>query len=191
MGAARQHMLKTLVIIGITTIGLAGCAERQAQQRQQAMLAAAFEQHTADFATCRARFSEDNKDAIARAKCFNEADEKYIPTTRYADLGNLVIAKRSELAERQAAGKITRAQFVLELQQLTTQVASEEQRRINDANAIAAQQQANNNASALMVLQSMQANRPVPYQLPMPAPPPPTLNTNCQTVGTSTFCQTR
>jgi hypothetical protein len=183
-------MLKTLVIIGIT-IGLAGCAAQQAQQRQQAMLAAALEQHTADIATCKATFSESDKDAIARTKCFNEADEKYIPTTRYPDLGYLVIAKRSELAEKQAAGKITRAQVVLELQQLLTQLTSEEQRRNNDANAIAAQQQANNNAAALMVLQSMQANRPVPYQLPMPAPPPPTLNTNCQTVGTSTFCQTR
>jgi hypothetical protein len=180
---------------------LNGCAEQQLQPRQaivaagseqrQMMVAAAGEQHQADAATCRARFSESDKDAVARAKCFNEADEKYASTTRYPDLAYLLIAKRSELAERQAAGKITRAQFRLELSELGTRLASEEQRRNNDADAVAPQQQANDNAAALMVLQSMQANRPAPYQLPMPAPPPPTLNTNCQTSGTNTYCQTR
>jgi hypothetical protein len=136
---------------------LNGCADQQLQQRQtmvsagseqrQMMVAAASEQHQADAATCRARFSESDKDAVARAKCFNEADEKYAPTTRYPDLAYLLIAKRSELAERQAVGKITRAQFRLELSELGTRLASEEQRRNNDANAVAAQQQANDNAA--------------------------------------------
>lgn len=102
-------------------------------------MAAAGEQHQADAATCRARFSESDKDAVARAKCFNEADEKYASTTRYPDLAYLLIAKRSELAERQAAGKITRAQFRLELSELGTRLASEEQRRNNDADAVAPQ----------------------------------------------------
>jgi len=155
------------------------------------MLAAAVQQHNEEVAACSAKFSESNQDAVARAKCFNEADRKFAPTTRYPDLVNLVIAKRSELAERQAAGKITRAQFMLELQQMITQVTSEEQRRNNDANAVLAQHQVNNDMAAMMLLQSMQANRPATYQLPMPTPPPPTLNTNCQTNGGNTFCQTR
>lgn len=188
-----QLILKTIVIC--LTIALAGCAlqqEQQAQQAQrerQAMLAAAAQQHNEDFAACRARFSQSNKDAVARATCFNEADKKYAPTTRYPDLTALVIAKRTELAERQAAGKITRAQFELELQQLVTQLVSEEQRRNNEANAVAAQEQANKSAAALMLLGSMQTNRPATYQ-PMVVPPPTTLNTNCQTFGANTYCQT-
>lgn len=154
-------------------------------------LAAASEQHQADVAACQATFSESNKEAIARAKCFNEADAKYNSTTRYPDLINLVIAKRTELAERQAAGKITHAQATLELRQLMTQLVSEEQRRNAVANQQNAMAQANNNAAALILLQSMQATRPAPNQLPMPAPPPTTLNTNCQTYGGNTYCQTR
>lgn len=177
--------------------GLGPCApgtrgyDPQPDQQQQAMLAAAMQQHNEDVAACRAQFSESNHDAVARAKCFNQADEKFAPTARYPDLINLLMAKRSELAERQAAGKITRAQSMLELQQMITQLTSEEKRRDNDANAVLAQHQANNNIAAMTLLQSMQANRPAPYQLPMPTPPPPTLNTNCQTYGGNTFCQTR
>jgi hypothetical protein len=159
------------------------------------MLAAAVQQHKEDNEACRARFSESNKDAIARATCFNDADKKYAPTTRYPDLAALIIAKRTELAEKQATGKITHAELALELQQLVTQLVSEEQRRNNaasavaaQANAVAAQEQANNNAAALMLLGTMQNNRPALYQ---PAPAPTTLNTNCQTYGGSISCQTR
>jgi hypothetical protein len=169
--------------------GTAGYDSGPAQERQE-MLAAAVQQHNEDFTTCGATYSESNKDAIARAKCFNDADQKYAPTTKYPDLINLVIAKRTELAERQSAGKITHAQAMLELQQLITQLVSEEQRRNGDANAVAAQQQTNNNMAALLLLQSMQANRPAPYQVPTPAPPSATLNTNCQTYGANTHCQT-
>lgn len=154
----------------------------------------AAQQLATDYAACRKNFSESNRNAVARAKCFNEADAKYAPTTRYPDLMRLVMAKRSELAERQAVGKITHAQFVLELSQQVTQAVSEEQRRNaeNNAiavqqNAVAAQQQANNNLALLMALQTMQANRPAPYMIPTP----PTLNTNCQTYGANTSCQTR
>jgi hypothetical protein len=167
---------------------LAGCASEQQQQRQQQAMAgaAAREQYRTDSEACKAKFSESNKDAVARADCFNEADRKYIPTTRYPDLEYLLIAKRTELAERQAAGKITHAQAALELQQLRTQLTSEEQRR-NNANAAAA---ANDTAAALMLMQTVQqANKP--YQLPMPTPPPPILNTSCQTYGNNTSCQTR
>ena len=146
-----------------------------AEQRNQAAEAA-----------CVATFSESNKDAVARANCLNEADKKESSFVKYPDLLNLLIAKRSQLAERQAAGKITRAEMMLEYNELLAKVTSEEQRRDNDANAVAAQQQANNNAAALLMLQTIQANRPAP-----PPPPAPTINTSCQTLGTNTYCQTR
>jgi hypothetical protein len=170
---------------------LPGTAGYRGPSPQQETFAAAVQQHNTDIAACRAEFSESKKDAVARARCMNEADQKYIPTTKYPDLGYLIIAKRTELAERQAAGKITHAQMALEFQQQMTQIVSEEQRRNNANAAVDAQRQANNTAAALMVLQSVQANRPAPYQLPMPAPPPRTLNTNCQTYGMTTNCQTQ
>lgn len=149
-------------------------------------MAAAAQQYQADGAACHATFSESNKDAIALAKCLSEADNKYAPFTRYPDLQHLLTAKRSELAERQAAGKITRAEMVLEFSKLSAELTSEEQRRDNDASAVAAQQQANNTAAALLLMQTTQANRPPP-----PPPPAPTINTSCQTLGTNTYCQTR
>ena len=75
------------------------------------------------------------------------------------------MAKRTELAEKQAHGKITRAQVVLEMSQLETQVRSEVQRR-NVANNVAqAQINANNSLAAAALLQSMQANRPQTYNV--------------------------
>jgi hypothetical protein len=171
------------------TRGYEGSEAQQQTQQLHEMLAAAVRQHNEDFATCLTKFSESNKDAVARAECFNEADRKFAPTTKYPDLIALMIAKRTELAERQAEGKITRAQVMFEQQQLLTQLISEEQRRNSEANAVAAQVQANKNAAALMLLQSMQANRPAP--LPTPTPLPATLNTNCQTYGGTAYCQTR
>ena len=168
-------------------------------------------QRDAAYATCKAKFSESDAVAVARANCFNEADKKYAPSTAYPDLTYLMMAKRSELAERQQAGKTTAAQANFEFQQTATQVVSEEQRRRNAAEALAAQQsaiaaqqqaqeqaqeqaqaaqqQANRNAAALMLLQTMR-NQPAPtpaYQIPVPT----TLNTNCQTYGNNTTCQTR
>jgi len=120
---------------------LAGCGLSR-QQEQQAARAAALEQLKAANATCQAAYSEEAKDAIARAKCFNAADQAYMPFSDAPDLLSLRIAKRSELAERMAAGKITRAQAVLELSQLNANLVSEDQRRRNANQSVAAQQQA-------------------------------------------------
>ena len=92
--------------------------------------------------SCTASFSEEPKDAIARAKCFNAADEAYAPYTGSPDLIRLRIAKRTEIAERMATGKITRAQGVLELAELNASLTSEDQRRKNANHSVAAQQQA-------------------------------------------------
>jgi hypothetical protein len=180
--------VRSVLTIAVASAGflLSGCAAQEAQQQRQAMVVAATQQYQADQAACQATFSDSNKDAIARAKCLGEADNKYAPFTRYPDLQHLLTAKRSELAERQAAGKITRAEMVLEYSKLSAELTTEEQRRDNDASTVAAQQQANNNAAALLMLQSIQANRPPP-----PPPPAPTINTSCQTLGTNTYCQTR
>jgi hypothetical protein len=139
--SARLFGIATLCLL--TGCGLAAQQEQQAAlQAQQAAGAAAAQQHLADVRLCQTSFSESNKDAVARARCFAIADEKLKPFQRNPDLTNLAIAKRNELAERQAAGKITRAQFVLELSQQTSWAMSEEQRRDNANQSVAAQQQA-------------------------------------------------
>ena len=87
-------------------------------------------------------FSEERKDAIARTKCFNDADQAYMPFSTAPDLVQLRMAKRSELAERVVAGKITRAQAILELTELNANLVTEDQRRRNANQSVAAQQQA-------------------------------------------------
>lgn len=146
-GFVRLFLIRELVIL-VIAIGLAGCGIAQqreqeaALQARRAAVAAAGQQHEAARETCLKTFSEKNSDAVARAKCFNTADEILKPFNRYPDLLNLRIAKRNELAERQAAGKITRAQLVLEGSQLDSQLASEAQRRSNADQSVEAQQQA-------------------------------------------------
>jgi hypothetical protein len=135
-------------VILLIAFGLAGCGIAQRQEQQaaaqawQATIDAANQQHAADNAQCYATFSESDKEAVARAKCLADADRKALPTRSHPDLSTLLTAKRTELAERQAAGKITRAQAVFEFGQLKAQVISEEQQRDNSNRSVAAQQQA-------------------------------------------------
>ena len=126
---------------------LSGCAEQEAQQHRQAIAAAAFQEHREESAACVAKFSASDKDAVARANCLNAADKKYATTLVYPDLQYLLIAKRSELAEKQAAGKITYAQSSLEFSQLMTQLKSEEQRRYAASGVAQSQINANNSCS--------------------------------------------
>lgn len=150
----------------LVSLMLTGCAEQQAQQQRRAMVAAAAQQRQAAIADCEQRFSESNKDAIARAKCLNAADAIMVPFETYPDLPSLVMAKRIELAEKQAAGKITHAQVVLETNQLIAQVVSETQRRWAASSVAQSQANANNSLAAAALLQSMQANQAKPYYIP-------------------------
>ena len=160
--------MRSVVVASLCGVGflLAACAEQQAQQQRQAMVAAAFQEHREESAACITQFSESNKDAVARANCLNAADKKYAPTLAYPDLQYLLIAKRSELAEKQAAGKITYAQSSLEFSQLMTQLKTEEQRRYTASGVAQSQINANNSLAAAALLQSMQANQPKPYYIP-------------------------
>jgi hypothetical protein len=133
-------VLRVLVILALA-FGLAGCGLAM-QREQQEKLAAANHQLKEASEACQASFSEERKDAIARAKCFNDADKAFMPFSTAPDLVSLRIAKRSEVAERIAQGKITRAQGVLELSELNTNLVSEDQRRRNSNQSVAAQQQA-------------------------------------------------
>jgi hypothetical protein len=132
-------MLKFLGVMVLSTT-LAGCG-LIARQEQQERLAAATQQLKEASEACTARFSEEPKDAIARAKCYNAADQAFMPFSSAPDLLNLRIAKRSEIAERIAAGKISRAQGVLELAELNSNLTSEDQRRRNANQSVAAQQE--------------------------------------------------
>jgi hypothetical protein len=134
-------------VILLIAFGLAGCVTAQQEQQaaaqaRQAAIDASNQQYAADVALCKTLFSESDKDAVARAKCLADADQKSLPFRRYPDLVSLQTAKRTELAERRAAGKITFAQATLEMSQLQAQVMSEEHRRDNSNRSVVAQQQA-------------------------------------------------
>jgi hypothetical protein len=124
------------IFIASTVAGCGLAQQRQLQERQLAV-----QQNAKEIVEgCRARFSESAKDAIERAKCFNQADELLASVVPFPDLIHLRIAKRSELAEKQAAGKVSRSQAVLELAELQTNLVTEEQRRSNAARSVRAQE---------------------------------------------------
>jgi hypothetical protein len=118
------RIIATCVIASV----LAGCglAARQAQAEKAAAIT---ETVKAEVETCKAQYSELPKDAIARAKCFNAADTTFKQIASYPDLVDLRIAKRAEIAERVSAGKITRAEGVLEFSHMQTNLIDEEQKR--------------------------------------------------------------
>ena len=76
VGAPMRRKSAFYVFVGLT---LVGCAQQQAQQRQ-ALSAAAIQQRKEEYAACQAKFSENRKEAIARANCLNDADKKFGPT---------------------------------------------------------------------------------------------------------------
>ena len=103
--------------------------------------------------------------------------------------------------------RVTEAEYQLQLAELESRLTKERRRRALDvadleirrAQAAAETQtaaaQAQASTAALLVgLAALQsANRPAsqPSQLAMPSPPPRMLNTNCQTYGQTTSCQTQ
>jgi hypothetical protein len=125
-----------LIAFAMTGCGLAAQRERAAQ------VASMRETVKNAIETCQAQYTELPKDAIARAACFNNADRILKPIVPYPDLIDLRIAKRSEVAERIASGKITRAQGILELSQLNTQLVDEEQKRSLADRSVRAQETA-------------------------------------------------
>lgn len=128
-----------LALLICCSVGACGLAARQERDQQ---LAIAVEQQRISVEACGKKFSESNKDAVAIARCKDDADKAYMPFARNPDLISLRMAKRMELAERQAAGKITRAQALLEMAETQTSLMTEEQRRDNANQSVAAQQQA-------------------------------------------------
>jgi F0F1-type ATP synthase membrane subunit c/vacuolar-type H+-ATPase subunit K len=176
--AKRSAQPVVLIFVGIA-VGLAGCASGSstAQAERQAMLAAALQQQKDEQQACTTAFSESDRDAIARAKCINAADEKFRPTTTYPDLVSLRMAKRAELAERQAAGKITRAQFVLEYSQLNSQIESEWQSRTNSDRSANAQETSAVAARSQAI--SAASSTPNPFTPPMPNPCPILVGGRC------------
>jgi hypothetical protein len=120
------------------------------------------------------------------------------------DLLNVYLAARLVGAENVDKKRVTEAEYKLQLAELESRLTKERQRRalavadleIKRAQAAAETQtaQAQSNAALLLGLAALQsANRPAsqPSQLAMPSPPPRMLNTNCQTYGQTTSCQTQ
>ena len=163
--------MRALAVLALT-IGLAGCGFG-AQREHQQLVAAGMQQWQEANLACGARYSEDVSNAMARARCLNSADEnlKQAILYPYPDLINLRMAKRIELAEKAEAGKITRAQMVLEWSQLLTQLASEEQRRSDSGRSVRAQE---------VSAQSAAASTPNPYTVPAANPCPVLVGGRCR-----------
>ncbi len=135
------HLTRAFVLTVSISMLLAGCG-LAARREQAAQVAAIRESVKTATESCQQQYSELPKDAIARANCFNDADRTLKQVVRYPDLIELRIAKRSEVAERIASGKITRAQGVLELSQLQTSLVDQEQKRMLANRSVQAQETA-------------------------------------------------
>ena len=96
IGATR--VIRVVVFIFIA-VGMAGCG-LVARQKEAERVAAINQQVKDAVASCQATYSELPKDAIVRARCFNDADKIHRQIATYPDLVDLRMAKRMEVAER-------------------------------------------------------------------------------------------
>ena len=111
------------IIALVMAFALAGCLATQHQQSERAT--EIKQAADAAYQACQSQYSELPKDAIARAKCINDAEATLKPVVNYPDLIDLKMAKRAELAEQMANGKITRTEATLEFSQFVTGLIDE------------------------------------------------------------------
>lgn len=147
-------MLRIAIAI-VVAASLCGCG-LAARQEAAEKFRAAQERHTAESQMCVQQFDDSAAVAIARAKCLNAADQTFAPFTPAADLISLRMAKRLELSERRAAGKITFAQASLEFAELNSSITTEAQRRQNANMSAAAQRQ----SAAAATMSAINASSP-------------------------------
>src|SRR5262245_6862244 len=139
-----QQMPKIIahrVLVPLILAGALSACGMVAERQRQAEYEAALQRYQTANDAC-AKFSEAREHAIARARCFNDADLAFMPFDQTPDLRHLLIARRTEIAERRAAGKITFAQAQVEMSELATSLTAEHQRRLNANASVAAQEQA-------------------------------------------------
>lgn len=140
---------------------------------------------------CQQKYPKRQKgNAAAALRCSNGVYEQYawVSAGNNGDLVRLAGLKSVEAAERYDAGKITDAQFDLELATIDSQFKTEmANRTFQSASASAAQQQAAA-AQRQAAMQQMATGMAIMNANKPPPPAPLPTNTRCTTYGNTTNC---
>jgi hypothetical protein len=141
----------SIVAIAFALIGcgLAGHQQPAATVQHEAAAAAARQEagRTAQ-ETFKARAAEctrklpDQRNAVARAQCANDAMTVLLPVVPYPDLLKTLMAYRLAVIEQYQAGKITLAQTNAAIAQKVSELTTEEQNRVLMRRTAIANQQA-------------------------------------------------
>jgi hypothetical protein len=103
-----------MLLVAVLAIGLCGCSSTGAPQQTEAA------------SSCETMYSDQPSDAVARANCLNDVDTARARQTRNPKMMYAIIGKRSELAEQQAAGRITAAQAEQQLADFRSRIGGDE-----------------------------------------------------------------
>jgi hypothetical protein len=129
--------MKLIAICALAT-ALAGCGlAREAETKKQ--LAQATAQLEAAREDCRTR---SFKNRTERARCQNEAEERYmLPLFPHPDLARVKMALRLSLAAKVDQGLLSAEDAELEFAKANTQLVAELERRWNTRRLVAAQEE--------------------------------------------------
>jgi hypothetical protein len=136
------------VVSALAALLLTTCGTAQKQDPSQMSPTEIVEKARTIIAGCNA-IPELPKDAVNRAKCFNDADTLLAPIARFPDLVEQRIAKRTELAQAMASGSITRAKAVSDFTEVNRQLVAEEFKRLKSNPPAEARQRAVSEGTAL------------------------------------------
>jgi hypothetical protein len=136
-----KSRVATMLFVAVMMAGCGMIARREAEERRVAIRTEA----QAAIQVCREQYPEGAK-PMARARCFNSAEEIMRPLFPYPDLLDLRMATRTSLAEKEEHGQLTHNDAVLQFAQFHSQNVAEEQRRLNSNRSTAAQELAADSA---------------------------------------------
>ena len=148
-----------VLLVAALAIGLCGCSSTGAPQQ------------TAAATSCETMYSDQPSDAVARANCLNDVDMARARQTRNPKLMYAIIGKRSELAEQQAAGRITAAQAEQQLADFRSRIGGDEADRPRPSHRRKSAQQHGQGAEVLddrHVQQRVQIREGLPLRTALP-----------------------
>ena len=158
-------------------VGLTGCAQQQLEEKQSAAKA-----HTnAAMEVCLAALPRQVGNAVARAKCINDATNQYrveVEKNTDADLVQVSLATRAKLAPMADRRELSYEDYELQLAQTTSAMTQEAQARQSDR---AAQQTAR---TAAVMPPLMQMTQPQPIYTPLHY----NQSLTCTHIGNTSYC---
>lgn len=185
--------MRPVILLGLLTVSISGCGGSQTLRddpiaRARADASAAM---MSGLAACKQKFPQRKKgEATAQMRCESEAKQDYASQVGHGDLIKVASTRSIEAAERYDAGKISDAQFDVELASIEADLNTGSKTRMAQETLVgAAQQQADSAREQSEAIRRQEnLNRAKSIQ---DAFNPPTTTTNCTTFGNSTNCRSQ